>query len=251
MVDEAAQLGCTLLQIADSPELESFDGAQRHRLRSYASGRGVRLQVGTSGLTEPRMRDQLQAAQDLGADVVRVVLDGAEGHPTVSESVAVLRRLAPDYEAAGVMIGIENHFMTPSEDLATIVEGTASTAVGVCLDTANSIMIGEWPLTTVKMLARYCVNMHFKDYAILPDRNGVGGHIVGRTLGEGWLDIPSVLDSAAPADRRLAGRLGVIIEQWLPLAGSEAETISAERTGQAANVAAARRILAAYPQPSL
>ncbi|TDE15879.1 sugar phosphate isomerase/epimerase family protein [Jiangella asiatica] len=243
MVDEAGALGCGLLQIADNAELDSMDPDRLRALRDHADARGVRLQVGTSGLTEARLRRQLTVAAELGADIVRVVLDADGVHPSPAECVAILRAVAPDYEAAGVTVAIENHFLTPSDQLVSIVEGSGSRAVGVCLDTANSIMIGEWPAETIALLAPHCVNLHFKDYAVVSDQHGVGGHVVGRTLGEGWLDIPGLLTAVVAADQRLDGRLGVIVEQWLPLQGDETATLDAERAGREANIDAARRIL--------
>lgn len=243
MVDEVAAHGCTLLQIADNAELDASGSAARHQLRDYARSRGVRLQVGTSGLTEQRMRHQLAIATDVGADIVRVVLDADGSHPSEDESVAILGAVAPDYAQAGVTVAIENHFATPSTEIASIVQRVGSPAVGVCLDTANSIMIGEWPAETIGLLAPHCVNVHLKDYAVLPDKHGVGGHVVGRVLGEGWIDVESTLAAIRAADARLGGRLGVIIEQWLPLEDTEQGTLAAERAGRTAAVEAARRLI--------
>lgn len=243
MVDSTAELGCTLLQIADSAALEALDAEGRAALRQHAAAAGVRLQTGTSGLTESRMRMHLEIARDLEADIVRVVLDADGVHPDEDECVRVLSSVATDFADAGITIAIENHFLTPSTEIVSIIERVHSAAVGVCLDTANSIMVQEWPAKTVELLAPHAVNMHLKDYAVESDQNGVGGHVVGRRLAEGWLDISAVLDAVAHADRRRDGRLGVIIEQWMPLAHDEIATLESERSGREANVTSAREIL--------
>lgn len=248
MVEETATLGCMLLQIADSKELEAMDAGQRRWLRDHAARAGVRLQTGTSGCTPDQMVRHLEIARDLDADVVRVVLDADGVNPTQREVEATLGAVAPSYAAAGVTVAIENHFLTPSTEIDAIVRTVASPAVGVCLDTANSIMVHEWPDYTIGMLAPHAVNLHLKDYAVVPDENGVGGHVVGRRLGDGLLGISALLDALAAADARMGGRLGVIIEQWLPFGPDELATLGAERAGREANVLLARAILDAHTQ---
>lgn len=248
MVDETAALGCTLLQIADSKELEAMDTGERRRLRDHAAHRGVRLQTGTSGCTPDRMVRHLAIARDLDADVVRVVLDAEGVNPTQREVEATLCSVAPSYAEAGVTVAIENHFLTPSTEIDAIVRTVASPAVGVCLDTANSIMVHEWPAHTIGMLAPHAVNLHLKDYAVVPDEHGVGGHVVGRVLGDGLLEIPALLAALREADSRRGGRLGVLIEQWLPFQADEQATLATERAGREANVARARAILDALSQ---
>lgn len=243
MVDATASAGCSLLQIADSPLLDALPSSGRRNLRAYAADRGVRLQCGSSGLTAQALKAQLDVATDLAADIVRFVIDGPGINPSDAEVIEALADVAPRYLDAGVIIAIENHFLTPSLDLRTIVESVDSPAVGVCLDTANSIMVGEWPETTVEILSPLAACLHLKDYAIESDDNGVGGHVRGRTLGTGWLDVGAVLQSVAAADERLGGTMGVIIEQWQPLGREEQETLSRERASREANVAAARRVL--------
>lgn len=246
MVSETAALGCTLLQIADSAELDRLDAPGRRELLRHAGDVGVRLQVGTSGCTTERLLAQLEAAVDLQADVVRIVLDHGDINPTQQEVESTLAVVAPRYEDAGVTVAIENHFLTPSTEIEAIVTAVGSPAVGVCLDTANSIMVGEWPNETIDLLAPYAVNLHLKDYAVEPDPLGVGGHVVGRRLGDGWFDVPALLDVLVAADQRRGGRLGVIIEQWLPLAADEGSTLRAESAGRAANVERARAMLARH-----
>lgn len=248
MVDETAALGCTLLQIADSVELDRLDSSGARELLSHASGVGVRLQVGTSGCTTERLLAQLGTAVDLQADVVRIVLDSGDINPTQQEVEKTLAAVAPRYEDAGVTVAIENHFLTPSPEIEAIVTAVDSPAVGVCLDTANSIMVGEWPDETINLLAPFAVNVHLKDYAVESDPLGVGGHVVGRRLGDGWFDIPALLDVLVAADQRRAGRLGVIIEQWLPLGADEHSTIQSERAGREANVERARELLSRHAE---
>lgn len=245
MIDATAAEGCTLLQIADNAELDAMSSSALRELRDYATDRGVRLQCGTSGLSPATLDRQLTLASELTADVVRIVPDADGVHPSDRETARMLARWAPRYGDRGIVIAIENHFLTPSENLRRILDEVAHPAIGVCLDTANSIMVGEWPDTTIDLLRPYARCLHLKDYAVASDPEGVGGHIEGRVLGTGWLDIGSLLESLRTNDEAMGGRMGIIIEQWLPRGDDEETTLTAESEGRAANIAAARRYLAA------
>lgn len=245
VIDETAELGCSLLQIADSAEMEAMSTSDLREFRAQAEDRGVRLQTGTTGLTNERMLRFLAITGTLGGDMVRLVLDSDDAHPGRVGAEAILKSVAPRFEDKGVAIAIENHFLTPSPELVEIIENVASPAVGACLDTANSVMIGEWPTTTIELLAPYALCMHLKDYAVVPDEHGVGGHVVGRLLGEGSLDIHGALAAVRPADERLHGELAVVLEQWLPLHQDPKTTVEEERRWREFNVARAREYLGA------
>jgi len=245
VIDETAELGCSLLQIADSTELEAMSNSEMRELRAQAEHRGVRLQTGTSGLTNERMLRYLAITRALGGDMVRLVLDSDDAHPGRAAAEVILRSVAPRFEDKGVAIAIENHFLTPSPRLVEIIQNVASPAVGACLDTANSVMIGEWPATTIELLAPYVLCMHLKDYAVVPDEHGVGGHVVGRLLGEGSLDIKAALAAVRPADERLHGELAVVLEQWLPLHEDPKATVKEERRWREINVTRAQGYIGA------
>lgn len=229
LVEQTAALGCTLLQIADSRELDSMSDEGLAVLREQAASVGVRLQTGTSGATVERLLANLHIAESLNADIVRLVLDSEDAHPTLPECEAVLREVVPRYVDSGIAIAIENHFLTSSTDMLSLIENVGSSAVGVCLDTANSIMAGEWPETTIGLLADYALCAHVKDYAIVPHIHGTGGHLVGRPMGTGWLDTGAVLASLAGADAKADGRLGVLLEQWFPIQEDPASTVAEEQ----------------------
>lgn len=249
MIDQTADMGCTLLQIADHPELDEMPSAALADLRQYAHERDVRLQVGTSGVSVERLDRYLEISTALGADVLRLVLHGRDTDSSLDEAGTVLDRVAGSYRDAGVGIAIENHFLTSSADLARLVERVNSPAVGVCLDTANSIMIGEWPATTVSLLAGYALCVHLKDYAVVPDSHGVGGHVVGRPLGEGWLDIEAVLGAVKSRDAALGGRLGIILEHWCPRETDDQATMTEERRWREHAVGRARKLVGSAGVP--
>jgi sugar phosphate isomerase/epimerase len=157
----------------------------------------------------------------------------------VPELAAKVRALLPEVRRAGLRLAVENHFNYPSPRMVTLLDAVADEAFGVCLDVANSICAGEWPMTTVRMLAPYAINLHLKDYEITPDPYGVGFRVHGTPLGEGRAEIAEILAALAgrPAD------MSVILEHWLPPADDLEATCRMEHEWLARTVAAARRLV--------
>jgi sugar phosphate isomerase/epimerase len=191
-----------------------------------AADHGVQLQVGTTGATAARLDTFLAIAIELHSDIVRLVLHSPDIDPTPGLFHDTLIGAAKPYADAGVTIAVENHFLIPSRDMASLIEQVSSPAVGICLDTANSIICQEWSMQTIDILAPYARNTHVKNYRLVPHPDGTGGHLIGAPLGEGRLDIDAVL-----AALRGIGRddLGVILEQWCPR-GRDEETTDQKET---------------------
>ncbi|UFU02705.1 sugar phosphate isomerase/epimerase [Ruania suaedae] len=240
VLEETATLGCEVLQLADIEAVDTATEADLVGLRASADALGVRLQSGSSGATVPRLRDQLRIAQALGCDLVRVVMHGPDV-PDEDSAVAALAACAPDFEEAGIVLAIENHFLTPSRRMVEALHRIDSPAVGVTLDVANSIVCHEWPRETITALAPYARCVHLKDYRIEPGANGVGASILGTPLGEGATDIAGVLDAVAEnSPHGNDDHLTVVLEQWSPWEGTHEATVATEthwrrRSAQAAS----------------
>jgi sugar phosphate isomerase/epimerase len=86
---------------------------------------------------------------------------------------------------------------------------TDSHAVGVCLDTANSLGCGEGIDHVLDTLAPYIVNLHVKDFIVRRPPHDKGFIVEGVPAGTGILNIPAVL-------RRMRGDVSAILEQWPP-----------------------------------
>lgn len=237
LVQRVAALDCHLVQIADHPALEHCTKAHVRALKERADQLGVTLELGLSGATSARLLYYLDLAQGLGATLVRLALVSADTHPSLDEAYHVVAMVAPRYEAAGVRLAIENHFLLPSPRLIHLIERLGSPAVGVCLDTANSIACGEWPRETIQLLAPFAFNVHLKDYSIMPHPEGIGIVISGAPLGEGAQDLPSI----AQAIRAMPHRPSVILEQWLPWQDTEEKTLARETEWARRSLATARR----------
>ena len=237
LVERAAELECHLVQIADHPSLEQYTDAQVRILKQVADRVGVALELGTSGATTARLQRYLDLAQGLGATLVRLVLDGPDSHPSVEDAYRVLAAVAPQYEAAGTRLAIENHFLLPSPHLVGLIERLDNPAVGVCLDTANSIACGEWPLETVRQLAPFAFNVHLKDYHIMPHPEGIGVIVSGAPLGDGRQDLPAIKQAICAMPHRPS----VILEQWLPREDGIQATLAREMEWTRRSLATARR----------
>ena len=218
LLEEAERLGVRLAQIADNLPLDRLDAERLEALAGAARARGIAIETGMGAVDAAGLRAYLEISQRLGARLLRA-LAGVDG----KESVARLREAAPELERAGIVLALENHDRLPARSLRAIVEEVGSRAVGVCLDTANSLGCGEDLRTVLAELEPYVVNLHLKDFRVarLPHRKGFA--VTGAPAGRGLLDIPALLE-------RFRGRgVNCILELWSePLATVE-ESAGRER----------------------
>lgn len=238
LVEKAADLGFELVQFADNLPLDSLDATMLEKLREAASLRKLVIEVGTAGARADRMYRYLDIAERLGARLVRLAPHAPDTRPTVAQTLAVLQEVLPRYRKAGVSIAIENHFTMASSDLAALVRGVNDPLVGVCLDTANSIVQQEWPMETVNILGGLTINLHLKDYQITAHPDGIGVLIGGKPLGYGDQNIEAILNFLSGAGKRV----NMILEQWMPMGSHPQETLAMEELWIRQSVETAYRI---------
>lgn len=238
LLDIAAQHGLALVQYADNMPLGELSDSSLAALRAKADGLGIAIELGTQSFIAAEVSRYIEVAGLLGARLLRVALDGPDAQIPVTELAASFKALLPQAEIAGVRIAIENHFNFPTERMVLLLDAIGSDRVGVCLDVANSICAGEWPKETVARLAPHTINLHLKDYLIVPDAYGVGFVIHGCPLGQGRSDCQAVLAA-------LAGRpdVNVILEHWLPRTPDMQVARAHEHEWLALSVAYARQTL--------
>jgi sugar phosphate isomerase/epimerase len=230
VLDTAVELGVGVVQYADNMKLHLLADEEIEAVSESARERGVALEIGSEGFDRSMVSQYIGIAERMNAGILRVALDGADAGRPLKELADDLRGAAS--EARGLCrIAIENHFNYPSNQVVRLLDLVEDPWIGVCLDVANSICAGEWPMETVRLLAPRTINLHMKDYVIEPDPYGVGFRILGAPLGEGRTDIVAVLDAL---DRR---PMSVIYEHWLPWTGDFASANAQERRWTAAGVA--------------
>ncbi len=222
VLDIAHAHGLGVVQYADNLPLHVLDAGDLDTLSAAARARGIALELGTQSFDAAEVRRYIGIGERIGAKLLRVALDAPDAARPVPDLAAEFRELLPDLKAAEMRLAIENHFNFPSRRVADLLDHVGNDRVGVCLDVANSICAGEWPMETVGILAPHTINLHLKDYVIEPDPYGVGFAIHGTPLGTGRTDIDAVLDAVGRRE------MSVIYEHWLPWPGSFAAARRAE-----------------------
>jgi sugar phosphate isomerase/epimerase len=240
LLDRAAELGVSVVQVADNLPLDRLSGAALDALAARAGELRVDVEVGTCGIEREHLLAYLRLAKRFGSSILRVVVDTADHHPDEDEIVATVRDLLPAFELAGVVLAIENHDRFPASMLAGILERLNSAHVGVCLDTANSFGALEGPEVVADVLGPWVVNLHVKDFAIRRASHRKGFLIEGRPAGQGRLDVPWLLDKL----RGLGRDPNAILELWTPPERTLAETIAKEKAWASASIQYLRPLVA-------
>lgn len=233
LLETAVRLGVRVVQIADNLPLHSLSAADRARLRRAADSAGVQVEVGTRGIDPDHLRAYLGIAEQFGSDILRVVIDTADHHPTEKEVVRTLQPVMPAFERARVTLAIENHDRFPARVLERLMQRIGSPAVGVCLDTANSLAAQEGVREVAETLADRVVNLHVKDVSIRRLHHLMGFHIEGAPAGAGALDIPWLLHFLRG---RVSRPLSAIVELWPPPLERLEDTIAREAEWAASSV---------------
>ena len=109
-------------------------------------------------------------------------------------SVRTIRPVLPELHGAGITLAIENHDRFTARQFAQIVQQLDSPAVGICLDTVNSLGALEGPDAVVTALAPWVVSLHVKEFCIRRADHQMGFIIEGRPAGQGRLNVPWLLE---------------------------------------------------------
>jgi sugar phosphate isomerase/epimerase len=224
MIDRTADLGVSLFQICDYPPIESYEPADLDRLRSHATRRGVRLELGTRGVRPAHLRRYLDIARRLDANMLRSMINTSDHRPSPDEAISMLASAAPVLEHAGVVLALETYEQIPVATMVDIVRRVDSPAIGICVDPGNCVAALELPAQTVEAVAPYVWNVHVKDFAFSRREGWVGFTLAGCPLGDGLLDYQHLI-TTTPANER---GLSQIIEHWLPWQGDSTSTIRTE-----------------------
>jgi 3-oxoisoapionate decarboxylase len=140
-----------------------------------------------------------------GAQIVRCVaagpaLRGAPAQPRFVSTVRALRRAAAHARAHAVTLVLENHGDVAADELCALLG--AVPGLGVCLDTANALRVGDDPVALARRVADRVAMVHLKDVAAAAA--GLDP-VVGPTsvaYGTGVVDLDGVL-AALPTDPAL------------------------------------------------
>jgi sugar phosphate isomerase/epimerase len=233
LLERAAALRLQVVQFCENLPLTRLMAAEREELLRASRRLGVAIEIGTRGLEGEALLEHVDLAAMLGSRAVRVVLGVADPAVIAAALQVPLRRC----HQRQVVLAIENHCDLRSTQLADLIRGMDSRWLKVCLDTANSTGQLERPMETVAALEPYVTQLHLKDFAV--EKSSIGYRVVGRVLGQGWLDVPAMLAAVMGRGRDP----DVLLEQWMEPEASPEETLAKEQEWVEASVRVARGYL--------
>jgi sugar phosphate isomerase/epimerase len=141
----------------------------------------------------------LELAPALGCRVVRCVAAGpsfrgrAPVAGQIAATVAPLAAAGAQARALGLRLALENHGDLRAHELLELVELAGDDALGVCLDTANALRVGDDPLEAAELLAPRTLMVHLKDVEpLMPGMDPIAGP---RSVpyGEGAIPVGAIL----------------------------------------------------------
>ena len=192
------------------------------KFRTQAEARGMYVE-GIVGLPRreadlDRFEAEVRTTRECGADVARSVLLGTRRYETFTsaeefrqfteQSRKSLALAEPVLRKHRLRLGVENHKDNRVPELVEHLKRLSSEYVGVCVDTGNSIALLEDPTGVVEALAPWAVTTHFKDMAVQEYANGfLLSEVI---LGDGFLDLPKIVETLRKAAPRVRFNLEMI-----------------------------------------
>ncbi len=224
LVDAASRLGVRTVQFCDNLPLLRLSEPQLTALHKRVLELGLEVELGARGLAQDNLRAHLRLAQRFGCRFLRLVIDTPGDEPSAEEAVARLKLILPEFDAAGVLLAIENHDRFRSALLAWMVEQLGRERVGICLDTVNSFGALEGPEVVVQNLGALTLCLHVKDFTIRRMSHQMGFVVEGCPAGQGRLNVPWLLGALKTCPRPF----NAILETWVTPGDSLHETIARE-----------------------
>jgi len=212
LLDYAASLKLTAVQISGLGEFESLEPAYLAKVKDHAGRLGIKIDAGigsicpTSSAWNPKegspqqyIEKGLSVAAALGTKAMRCFVGsraeriGAlpiEAH--MEATIKVLRSVRQQVLDRGVKLALENHNGDlDAGEVRTIIEESGKDFVGSCLDTGNPVWLLEDPMLTLETLGPYVVTSHVRDTAVWEHPRGAAFQWVA--LGEGTIDFQQFL----------------------------------------------------------
>lgn len=181
-VELAASLGAPGVQT----KIGTPDAAALQGLRETVERHGMYIEgivaLPKNDADVSRFEAELLAARQAGASLVRTVcmngrryetFDSAEQFAAFAEaSRQALTRAEPLARRHAIRLAVENHKDWRVDELTGILRRLGSEAVGICLDTGNSIALLEEPYAVIEAYAPWTITTHLKDMAVTESDDG-------------------------------------------------------------------------------
>ena len=212
LVDKASQLNVAVVQIADNLPLHKLCTSELEKLSEYAQSKGISIEVGARALTPNNLSTYLSIAALFHSPILRFVIDGTAYQPDVDTVVGIIKQQLAQMEKENIALALENHDRLHSSMFKQIIETINHPLVGICLDSVNSMGIGEGLESVVENLAPHTVNLHVKDFSVRRVHHKMGFVVEGTPAGEGMLRLPWILEMIKPYGKCSSA----ILELWTP-----------------------------------
>ena len=200
LVDLAASWKLASIEIPLPAMLPDMTPATMDRLRRALEDASLALVVDAPVIDVAALQLLLPLAKRAGARIVRAmlstILEGARAtYPGGWDAhLAEMRRrlveLRPLLAAHDLALAIENHQDATSDELLELCEA-GGPHVGITLDVANPLAVGEEPLAFARKVGPLVRNVHLKDYRVFATPSGF--RLVRCALGEGLIPFPDLL----------------------------------------------------------
>lgn len=162
--------------------------------RVYAWGHADGLAGGKNATEYDEMIRSLDHAQQIGANVMRVVGSSFsfrfENHQEQIDRLAVMFKkavqVAADYD---IKLAIENHIDFTGKEILQLLEEVDSPYLGLNFDTGNFARLLDDPVKAMEQLAPYTLATHIKDLKVNPAAAVDDWYFFSTTpVGDGFID---------------------------------------------------------------
>ncbi len=167
--------------------LASNDPEHLEKVKKEIQKHGLFVELDTRGVEPKRLKEVVEVAHTIGADVIRTYIScGGDLEEELRSAPEKINQIVPLLKKYRIKLAIENHEYETADEIIYVIKKIDSPWVGVTCDTGNGMMAWEEPIDTVKKLAPYTFTTHFKDHIILEE----GGEykVCGIAVGSGNMD---------------------------------------------------------------
>ena len=172
-----------------------------------------------------KFESDTRQAKEAGATILRTVMLGSRRYETFKTWDAWLDHrkrtwnsltwVEPILRRHGMKLAIENHKDWRVPDLLDIMKRISSEAVGITIDTGNSIALLEDPYEVIEAYAPFAMTTHFKDMGVAEYADGF--LLAEVPLGEGFLDLRRIKDICEKANPAVQFNLEMITRDALEI----------------------------------
>jgi len=223
LLERARDLGVHLVQYGPNLPMTELSDMELDAIVRNGQAWDVEFELATRGLETEHLAQQIMLLKRLGGSLLRTIPE-LGGKPVEASCIPeYLQAILPVLQREQVKLGLENG-KVPAKELAWALDKVGSPAVGVVLDTANSLAVPEgWQYVT-EILAPYTICLHHKEFVVKRVWYMMGFTVEGQPAGKGQVDTPWLLETLDKA----GAQYNVILEVWPPEEPNLEDTIATE-----------------------